>query len=207
MRHLFALLPLLASCTPYDAHDPVASRLYRSPTAMQQQEDSSILQAQVDSCEQEIERLQARIHSMESIVAQSEISGGAIGTIDRDPQLEARLIAIEESIFRLQGNIDQVVSFSNEGSKKLSDALKRIASLDNETSRDIQNLEGALRNLTSAVKSDPTNGSRKYKVCSGDTLGKIAREFDTSVETLMELNSLKREDFIVVGQELILPAA
>ena len=41
-----------------------------------------------------------------------------------------------------------------------------------------------------------------YKVKSGNTLGKIASQFDTSVDALVKLNGLKNPNAIRVGQEL-----
>jgi LysM repeat protein len=43
-----------------------------------------------------------------------------------------------------------------------------------------------------------------YKVKSGDTLGKIADEFQLPIKTLKEVNNLK-DDKIFVGAELKIP--
>lgn len=215
MKRFLSLLPLLASCAPYEYYEEANAGRYHTPTASYGHEQS-VLQAQVDACEQEIGRLQARVHSMESIFADARGEGAAASEEARG-QYELRLTALEDSIRRLQSNLDDVVSFSNEGAKKLSEALSHIANLDSETSRDIKNLENALRSITKAVQTTDTkstpkssvsaSGDKRYTVAPGDTLGKIARQYDTTVESLMQLNNLKRDDYIVVGQELVLPSA
>lgn len=203
MKRIFLACILLTSCSSYyEGSDEIASGRYRHPASTRSTEES-LLQAQLDACEQEIGRLDSRIFAIEGIVAETKIKKASLCQEEQDT-LQMRMAALEDSIQRVQGNLDHVVDFSNEGAKKLSDAMSKIASLDSETNRDIKSLEGALRNLSTAVQDDTT---RTYKVRPGDTLGQIARSNDTSVETLMDLNNLKRDDYIVVGQELVLPAA
>jgi len=51
----------------------------------------------------------------------------------------------------------------------------------------------------------PADAPRTYKVRSGDTLGAIAREFDTTVAVLQELNDIDNPRLLHVGQVLELP--
>lgn len=51
-------------------------------------------------------------------------------------------------------------------------------------------------------KDELTVGETKYKVRSGDSLSKIAKEFNVTVAFLRDVNGLK-SDTILVGQELI----
>lgn len=46
---------------------------------------------------------------------------------------------------------------------------------------------------------------RRYTVQSGDTLFDIAREFDTTVEAIVEANDIEDPDVIDIGQELVIP--
>lgn len=60
----------------------------------------------------------------------------------------------------------------------------------------------------SGSTSSGTSGSPTiYVVQSGDTLGSIARRFNTTVAELMRLNSIANPDRINVGQKLTVPAA
>jgi LysM repeat protein len=51
----------------------------------------------------------------------------------------------------------------------------------------------------------PADSPRTYKVRSGDTLGGIASEFDTTVAVLQELNGIDNPRLLRVGQVLELP--
>jgi LysM repeat protein len=51
----------------------------------------------------------------------------------------------------------------------------------------------------------PADAPRTYKVRSGDTLGGIAREFDTTVAALQELNGIDDPRRLRIGQVLELP--
>ena len=46
----------------------------------------------------------------------------------------------------------------------------------------------------------------QYTVVKGDTLGKIARRYGTSVQVLVDLNHIKNRNLIRIGQVLLIPA-
>jgi LysM repeat protein len=56
-----------------------------------------------------------------------------------------------------------------------------------------------------SVAPPPSSAPTTYKVRSGDTLGAIAREFDTTVKVLMQLNGIDDPRLLHVGQVLQLP--
>lgn len=58
--------------------------------------------------------------------------------------------------------------------------------------------EGPLRSTLRAL--EPT-----YTVASGETLGSIARKFNTSVEALQGINNLPDRNVLSVGQKLVIP--
>jgi hypothetical protein len=58
-----------------------------------------------------------------------------------------------------------------------------------------------------AVRSVPTpTPAGLYIVKAGDTLGKIADNFETTVDEIMALNSIADPNKIEVGQQLIIPS-
>lgn len=57
----------------------------------------------------------------------------------------------------------------------------------------------------SPAPSPSPSPARTYTVQSGDTLGKIANRFDTTVAVLKALNDITNADDIKVGQVLLLP--
>jgi len=60
---------------------------------------------------------------------------------------------------------------------------------------------------TAAAEEAPAESTEipLYAVQPGDTLGKISREFDVSVEDIMAANDMDNPNFLQVGQELIIP--
>ena len=52
---------------------------------------------------------------------------------------------------------------------------------------------------------DPTGMIQEYTISTGDTLSAIARNYDTSVDNLVKLNSLSDPNSISVGQSLTVP--
>lgn len=106
---------------------------------------------------------------------------------------------------------------ASDSAAALSDYKKRIAELEKTLdlqSRNIENLQAALRSLTEVmqvkdaphdISKDVSKGTDKiYRVKPGDSLDKIARQNQTTVKKLKELNNLTR-DQIIVGQKLNLP--
>ena len=72
----------------------------------------------------------------------------------------------------------------------------------------------AIMEETSAPAANQTEGTPpppeptqiiEYRVKSGDTLGKIALNFDISIEDIMRLNGLSDPDLISVGETLFIP--
>ena len=59
---------------------------------------------------------------------------------------------------------------------------------------------------STAATSGVTSATSTYVVQSGDTLGRIAQRFGTTVSELVRLNNLTNPDRIGVGQKLIVPA-
>ena len=57
----------------------------------------------------------------------------------------------------------------------------------------------------SAPKQNPRGEQRRYRVRSGDTLGRIARRYGVTIEALCSLNDIKRRDPIHPGQQLAIP--
>jgi len=54
---------------------------------------------------------------------------------------------------------------------------------------------------------EPTLALLPYQVEEGETLGEIALQFETSVEKLLEINSLNNPDELVTGMVLFVPAS
>lgn len=66
---------------------------------------------------------------------------------------------------------------------------------------------GAAGGLFKIINSDGFDGLyEKYKVVRGDTLGEIAKKFETTVEFLAKVNDIENVNLIEVDQTLYIPA-
>src|SRR5262249_46546515 len=58
--------------------------------------------------------------------------------------------------------------------------------------------------LSTAVASAPT--TQQHTVAAGETLFAIAQQYNTTVETIVEMNNLENPDIVFVGQVLDVPS-
>lgn len=113
----------------------------------------------------------------------------------REPSdLKKKMLVLEKSLDKLSADIRALTQFSSQTSAALSNYRDQIAIIDQKLS-DIAKLRSTLSQL-----SKPSS----YQVQSGDSLEKIARKHQISVEELKRVNHLS-SDKIVVGQTLAIP--
>lgn len=114
---------------------------------------------------------------------------------------------------------DSVKSVKNSASSnnqdvnlQLADCKKRIANLERTLEQQSKNLDDMQKALTSLIEAiqgkepvaaAPSNG-KIYRVKSGDSLEKIAKQNHTTIKKLKELNNLT-SDQIIIGQKIELP--
>lgn len=128
--------------------------------------------------------------------------------------LDARLATHENAA---KGLSTDFKSYTNDYAQTLSDYKRRIVELEkmiDAQNHNIENLQAALNSLMDALQikdtpqdktADSEPGSPKiYRVKSGDSLEKIARQNQTTIKKLKELNNLT-SDQIIIGQKLKLP--
>lgn len=92
--------------------------------------------------------------------------------------------------------------------KELNPELKQWCTPPNVPSYTLRIPEGTkelfLANLKNA-KMDGLSYVKSYKVRKGDTLSKIAKQFGTSVEAIVDLNSISKRTLISVGKTILIP--
>ncbi len=189
MMHRYSILMctlLLVGCTS-------------SYTALRGNHDSAIndlrmeiadLKHALHGTEVEVKLLEERMES-EKIPAVSNESA----------ELKRKLALLEKNLDKLTGEIRSFTTFSTQTSAALAVYRQQIASIEGKLD-EISKLRSTLSQLskTSAPAEAPS-----YQVKPGDSLEKIARKFQISVEQLKKENNLS-SDKIVVGQELAIPS-
>lgn len=104
------------------------------------------------------------------------------------------------------------VTSSQDMAQQLADYKKRIATLEKSLeiqTKNLDNMQKALTSLIDAIQGkEPSatsvSGTKIYRVKSGDSLEKIAKQNHTTIKKLKELNNLTG-DQIIIGQKIELP--
>ena len=129
--------------------------------------------------------------------------------------VEARLASQETSAkgltSELKSHATDSVAVLNEYKQRIQE-IEKVVDIQN---RNIENLQSALRSLSEVLQIkdnlaeketvSSVNGSHAvYRVKAGDSLEKIAKQNNTTIKKIKELNNLTK-DQIIIGQKLLLP--
>ncbi|MBI2742297.1 MAG: LysM peptidoglycan-binding domain-containing protein [Chlamydiales bacterium] len=130
--------------------------------------------------------------------------------------LDRKLAELQKSQEKLAQDLRQLGTHANQASTTFAKQQEKLHDLEQEIQAqnrrldEIVKLKGTLSSLSEVLKeksreeSSNTHTYRKYKVKSGDSLEKIAKQQHTTIEAIKKLNDLS-SDRIVVGQEIKLP--
>lgn len=134
--------------------------------------------------------------------------------------LETKITALETASKGLLSDIRQFKTHANETSTALLQYKQKIDEIEKivqQQNQNIDNMQAALKALMDAIQikdaplpkktSDAVSGAfdgPTYRVKAGDSLEKIAKNHQVSVQSLKELNGLVN-DKIVVGKVLQIP--
>jgi len=122
--------------------------------------------------------------------------------------LETRIRQLEKMLEKIEADMHQFGAHANQVTESLLDYRNRITALDKEIMQQdarldqISELKTTLHSLSSALGNNSSN--KIHKVVAGDSLEKIARQYDTSVEALKKMNGLT-SNTILIGQEVKIP--
>lgn len=169
-------------------------------------------ESEIRTFEQKLESLDSVLDSLrdqlrESTQSQKEMVKGNASTVD------GKLSTLEMTTKTLTQDLKQLHSHATESSQTLAgfkDKLQEIEKRLNAQNRNIENLQSAVQSVLEAlqIKSDPapqqSATGRTYKVKNGDTLEKIAKAHNTSIQALKAVNNMN-SDKIVVGKTIKIP--
>lgn len=124
--------------------------------------------------------------------------------------IDARIHQLEKQLANIQDDLHSLRSHANETAQTLQKYRSQIAAIDtllkNQTTRldEVGDLKTTLNSISKAIGSG--SGSQPqivqiHHVVSGDTLEKIARQYNISVDSLKRTNNL-HSNTILIGQEL-----
>lgn len=130
--------------------------------------------------------------------------------------LESKIQSLETASKGLVADLRQFQTHSNETTALLTQYRQKLGDLEkiiDQQNQNIGHLQAAMRSLMEALQGKPQNSEksesvstsdRSYQVKSGDSLEKIARAHQITIQALKTANNLTN-DKIVVGKKLIIP--
>ena len=140
--------------------------------------------------------------------------------------LESKITALESTTKGLSNDMRQFKTYANETSTALAEFKTKIEELGksiDHQNQNIEHLQAAMRSLMQALNGDQPSATKSpatpsgqcetipaatssitYRIKAGDSLEKIARSHQTTIQAIKELNGLT-SDRIVVGKVLLIP--
>lgn len=165
------------------------------------------LQHQLSNNKSEIKAFEERLLNFEVMLdaireealASKEQQKESIQT--RSHSLELRITNLEQASKALASDIKQLSNHSNDTKHKLSEIENALA----QQNKNFANLQNAVTSLIEAFQDKPDSStSTRYTVKNGDSLDKIAKTHQTSVQALKEFNGMT-SDKIIVGKTIKIP--
>jgi LysM repeat protein len=175
---------------------------------------------EVSNHEHEIKTYEEKIRNLETIIesfstqTQDTAQAHKEALKDSSANLEMKINSLETTAKGLVADLKQFKAHANETASTLTQYkqklidLEKILELQNQN---MENLQNAFKSLTeilqvksSVITSTSAPSGNMYKVASGDSLEKIARKNQTTIQAIKEINGLAN-DRIIVGQTLKMP--
>lgn len=133
-------------------------------------------------------------HDLNSYEIEHHILEGKVTDLESTLQVHGEALKLEEFHTELERLDKQVKGFSKKQNEVIAD-IRQLTQHANETTLALSQYKEKLALL---------DKMEHYVIKPGDTLEKIARKFETTVEALKATNHLK-DDLILVGDELTIP--
>lgn len=145
--------------------------------------------------EVEVKLLEERVESSE---------GNALpARAEETSDLKKKIAALERSVEKMSTEIRSLMNHASQTTSSLSAYREQILNIDRKLD-EIAKLRSTLSQLSQSARSQDSSSS--YRVKAGDSLEKIARKYQISVDAIKRENNLT-SDKIVVGQELTIPSS
>lgn len=130
-------------------------------------------------------------------------------TLIKVTSIEARINQLEKQLSNIQTDLHNLSTHLAQTTESLHQYRTQISALDsqlkNHTARldEISNLKSTLNSISQAI-SAPKQAAQTHKVVSGESLERIARHYNVTVDALKKTNGLTSST-IMIGQELKIP--
>ena len=144
-------------------------------------------------------------HAVQSSETEVRILEDRLEFSERDPprsdeimELKKKITALEKTIDKMNSDIHSLRNYAHQTTTSLETYKEQITTIDYKLS-EIAKLRATLSKFSDLHHSPTT-----YQVQPGDSLQKIARKYQISLDSLKQANHLS-SDKIIVGQKLSIP--
>jgi septal ring factor EnvC (AmiA/AmiB activator) len=168
------------------------------------QVEKEILEEKMSQQESMVESFRQQLRSSQT--NNDEMSKGKVA------MLEKKIAQLEKANESLMADLRQFKTHANDTSNSLNQFKSKLSNLERDVNGNMSHMKNALESLISISKKgassidiSASSATGVYKVKSGDSLEKIARAHQISVESLKNWNQLT-SDRIKIGQELKIEA-
>lgn len=177
------------------------------------------LRIEIDDLKHAIKSTQVELNLLDERIKKQDTYFSAKTTANKEmsslSSLTSQVSSLEKKVFSLEKMLEKAIGDLRTLSNSANQALNKIQVLEQDLSSqekrfdEVSKLKGTLSSISKAISQKPSaemsSATKSYRVQAGDSLGKIARKYRTSVETLREINNISSNDKIIVGQEIRIP--
>jgi LysM repeat protein len=177
---------------------------------------------EMNNHETEIRVFDEKLQNFDSIIDGVRDQVSELGRVQKEQlksssaNLEAKISSLETVDKGIIADLKQFKNHANDTAAVLAQYKQKIADLEkiiDQQNQNIDHLQAAMRSLVDVLQVkdgsskssfEATPSGHTYKVKAGDSLEKIARAHQTTVQALKELNGLAN-DRIIAGKVLQIP--
>lgn len=211
--------PLLTGTIILAAFTVMSIAALAAPARSSSRNDNyDLLRHSVSNHENELRMIEAKFHNVETIIdsLRQQMERQELGhqeSVASSNRLGAAQVADLEFLIKgLSTELQQVKSYVNELSGVLASHKQNASDMEKavaQQNQNLQHLQAAMKSMMEALDSKDSDdvALEEYRVKPGDSLGKIAEARRISIKAIKELNDLKDDNRIRVGQKLKLPYA
>lgn len=173
-------------------------------TAFRGSQDSTIdeLRMEIADLKHALHGTDVEVKLLEERVEASESSSKRATHSDESVDLKKKIATLEKTIDKMNAEIRTLTSHAQQTTASLTSYREQILNIDYKLD-EISKLRSTLSQLSQTSRLQT---SSSYTVKAGDSLEKIARKHQVSVEALKRENNLS-SDKIMVGEQLTIPSS
>lgn len=176
------------------------------------------LKQSMDSCQVELQMLDEKLQIEHSLVQNLKnqsfnLQQSKIDSLNQDlTAIEKRIASLDFTQKKVVTDFKQVSDHSNDIISAVTQCQGRIQDIESKIKNqhdrldEVYKLKSTLQSISKAISQQKSKNEdyQIHKVQRGESLGKIAKDYQTTIKAIKDLNSIEG-DQILIGNELKIP--